>query len=246
MGDAAFETLQVVGGVPFAIGRHLRRMNKTLAAMSIEPPCDQDLRDAMLSVVEANDLTAGKVRLTVTGGLGPLGSGRPHGPATVVAATEEGAANPVPYVVTVPWTRNEMGATAGLKTTSYAENVRALNYARDRGASEALFSNTRGELCEGTGTNVFVVIEGDIHTPPLASGCLAGVTRELVITLVDVVEATMPLDILETADEVFLTSSTRDIQGIIRVDQRDLGGLGPVTAALAADFLTLKTTEIDP
>ena len=63
-------------------------------------------------------------------------------------------------MVVVPWTRNERAATAGLKTTSYADNVVALAYAKARGASEAIFGNTRGELCEGTGSNVFVVIDG--------------------------------------------------------------------------------------
>ena len=81
----------------------------------------------------------------------------------------------------MPWTRNERSATAGLKTTSYAENVVALAHAKERGGIEAVFANTRGELCEGTGTNVFVVVDGELLTPPLESGCLAGITRELTL-----------------------------------------------------------------
>ena len=69
-------------------------------------------------------------------------------------------------VVVVPWTRNERAATAGLKTTSYADNVVALAYAKERGAVEAIFANTRGELCEGTGSNIFVVVDGVLVTPP--------------------------------------------------------------------------------
>ena len=78
-------------------------------------------------------------------------------------------------VATVPWPRNERGALAGLKTTSYGENVRALARAHEHGASEAVFANLQGHLCEGTGTNVFYVIGGELRTPTLASGCLAGV-----------------------------------------------------------------------
>jgi len=246
VGDAAFETLQIVQGVPFAITRHIRRLHRTLAALGIGPPDDDVLRGALTDVVAANGLIAGRVRLTVTAGLGPLGSGKADGPTTVVAAVAPPSAGPAPQAVTVPWTRNEMGATSGLKTTSYAENVRALRYAHDQGAGEALFANTRGDLCEGTGTNVFVVLDGTVHTPPLASGCLAGVTRELVLEVADVVETALPLEVLETAEEVFLTSSLRDVQGISRVDRRDLVAPGPLTADLAAGFLALKTSEIDP
>ena len=81
----------------------------------------------------------------------------------------------------MPWVRNERSATAGLKTTSYAENVVALDRAHAEGGSEALFANTRGELCEGTGSNVVVVVDDELVTPPLSSGCLAGITRELLL-----------------------------------------------------------------
>src|SRR4029453_16325426 len=113
----------------------------------------------------------------------PLGSARgdaKDGTVTVLtgppAAWEESAA-----VAIAPWPRNERGATAGLKTTSYAENAIALAWAVERGASEAIFANTTGALCEGTGSNVFVSFDGRLVTPPLSAGCLAGVTRELLL-----------------------------------------------------------------
>ena len=79
------------------------------------------------------------------------------------------------------WTRNEHGALAGVKSTSYAENVRGLGYAANHDASEAIFLNTAGHVCEGTGTNIFVVFGDKVITPPLTSGPLAGVTRELIM-----------------------------------------------------------------
>ena len=87
----------------------------------------------------------------------------------------------VTEVVVVPWPRNEHGALVGLKTVSYGENVVALAFAADRGAGEALFGNLAGNLCEGTGTNVFVGLAGRLVTPPLSSGCLPGVTRDLLL-----------------------------------------------------------------
>ena len=116
--------------------------------------------------------------------------------------------------------------------------------AHEAGASEALLANTQGHLCEGTGTNVFVVIDGQALTPPLDSGCLAGVSRELLLEAADIAEQALPFDILTTADEVFLTSTTRDVQGLERVDDRELP-VGPVTKQMAQIFQTILATP-DP
>jgi branched-chain amino acid aminotransferase len=170
----------------------------------------------------------------------------------ILAATEMAPWAPTGDVVVVPWARNERGATAGLKTISYAENVRALAFARERGATEAVFGNTRGELCEATGSNVFVVTGGSVCTPPPESGCLAGVTRALVLELcardeIPHEESTLPLDALAGADEAFLTSSTREVQAIARVDGRELPAApGPLTARLDAAFRELVALDPDP
>ena len=152
----------------------------------------------------------------------------------------------------MPWPRNERGATAGLKTISYAENVRALAYAHDHGASEAIFLNTRAELCEATGSNVFVVADGTVRTPPGTAGCLLGVTRALVLELgpelgLAIVEATLAPDALAHADEAFLTSSTREVQAISHVDGVSLPiAPGPTTLRLAAAFSELVARDSDP
>lgn len=245
VGDGAFETLKIVRGVPFAARRHIRRLHTTLAALAIAAPAEDELRSAMAAVVDANDVETGRLRLTVTGGPGPLGSGEATGPPTVVIAVTPGDAPANRRVVTVPWVRNERGALTGLKTTSYAENVRALRYAHEMGAGEALFANTRDELCEGTGSNVFVVVDGEVSTPPLSSGCLAGITRALVLELIQVAEQPMPLDVLAEADEVFLVSTVRDVQPIESVDDRTLDA-GPTTAAIAEAFAALVERDLDP
>jgi len=124
----------------------------------------------------------------------------------------------------------------------------ALAEARKVGASEALLANTRGELCEGTGTNVFVARDGMLLTPPLLSGCLPGVTRALVLEVVPGAdEETLPMAVLDEADEVLLTSSTRDIQPLVALDGRPLpGAAGPVARAAIAAFAALKARDLDP
>jgi branched-chain amino acid aminotransferase len=110
-----------------------------------------------------------------------------------------------------------------VKSISYAENVRALGYAAQSDASEAIFLNTSGRVCEGTGSNIFLVFGDTIITPPLSSGPLAGITRELIMEWSSVEERDLSLDEAKRADEVFLTSSMRDVQAVGRWDDRDLG-----------------------
>src|SRR5205807_5881779 len=182
-------------------------------------PAADRLRAAMADVVAANGLVEGRLRMTVTGGPSPLGSERGESQPTVIVAGSALEIWPeATDVCIVPWPRNERGALAGLKTISYGENVVALAFARRRGAGEAIFANTRGELCEGTGTNVFLGIDDRLVTPPLSSGCLAGVTRELILELTDAIEEDLPATALADAHEAFLTSSTRDLQPIRLVD----------------------------
>jgi branched-chain amino acid aminotransferase len=211
------------------------------------PVRDDDLRDAIAAVVEAGP-DIGRVRVTVTGGVAPPGSGRgTAGPTIIVVGARLEQWPELAAVATVPWPRNERSAVAGLKTTSYAENVVALAHAHARGASEAIFGNLAGNLCEGTGSNVFVVIDGEVMTPPLSSGCLAGITRELVLERIGgVTEADVPLSVLTDVAEVFLTSSTRDVQAVGTVDGRELAAPGDATSAIAAAFAALVASDSDP
>jgi branched-chain amino acid aminotransferase len=248
VGDGVFETVKAVDGRPFALTRHLERLTRSARGLGLPEPDLDEVRRACAAVLEANPMPLGRLRITYTGGHGPLGSDRGEQGPTLVVALGEAARRPdTTAVVTVPWTRNERGALAGLKTTSYAENVVALARAHERGASEALFGNTAGRLCEGTGSNVFVVLDGEIHTPPLASGCLAGVTRALTIEWTGAKETDLPLEVLRRADEVFLTSTLRDVQAVHRVDDRDLPGApGPVTAKAMRIFEERASDDLDP
>lgn len=252
VGDGAFETAKIDAGVPFAVTRHLRRLDRTMAGLGLPPADHGRIRDGIRAVLDGDPIDFGRLRWTVTGGRGPLGSDRHDSDLThIVTAVAQARPEAQGSVVTVPWVRNERAATAGLKTTSYADNVIALAYAKEHGAVEAIFANTRGELCEATGSNVFVVLDGVVHTPPLDSGCLAGITRELVLEWcredgIEIVEEALPLDVLTRADEVFLTSSIKDVLPVSAVDDRGFSSTGPVTTRAREVWARRSARGIDP
>jgi branched-chain amino acid aminotransferase len=254
VGDGVFETLKVVRDAAgdrhaFALTRHLRRLRRSAAALDlVVDRSDDDLRAAVRAVLQADGGNAGRVRITVTAGVSPLGSDRgAGGPTVIVASAAQAPWPPTATVVTVPWLRNEHSPLTGVKSTSYAENVIALRHARARGADEAILANTAGHLCEGTGTNVFMAVGGRLVTPPLSAGCLAGITRELLLELIEAEERDLPLAALATADEVFLTSSTRDVQPVAAVDGVALPPCpGPLTRAAAGAFAELVARSVDP
>jgi len=252
VGDGVFETCKVIDGIPFALARHARRVDRSLAGLGL-PAADHKVIDAGIKdVLSGEPIAYGRLRYTITGGAGPLGSDRDTSPLTYIVTAGPTAPNPVTAkVVVVPWTRNERSATAGLKTTSYAENVVALAYAKERGGDEALFANSIGNLCEGTGSNAFVVVDGEILTPDLASGPLAGVTRDLVIEWcreegLTVHAEPLPMSILTRATEVFITSSIKDVMAVHAIDDRPFPAPGPMTARVIEIFTRLSRQRLDP
>ena len=246
VGDGVFEALKVTAAGPFALRRHLNRLSRSAAAMGLPDPDHGLIRDAVAQLLEDQVVELAKIRITYTGGRGPLGSQAAYGPATLVVALDE-AHPPAPTgsLVTAPWSRNEHGALAGVKSTSYAENVRALAYATQRDASEALLLNTAGHVCEGTGSNVFCVFGDTVVTPPLAAGALAGITRELVLEWCVVEERDLTLSEALAADEVLLTSSLRDVQPVAWWDDTRFG-THPVTDVVARTFAERSGADPDP
>lgn len=254
VGDGVFETLKAESGAVFAVTRHLDRLTRSARGLGLPQPDLATIREAIAETVAANDAHEfARVRVTYTAGASPLGSERGSArPTLVVAVGPASRPAEATSAITVPWTRNERSALAGLKTTSYAENVVALARAKAAGATEALFADTQGRLSEGTGTNVFVVIDGQIKTPALTAGCLAGVTRGLVlewltaeagsnptpasaplpaaaplrssIPTLPPVECDLPfLPTLHHAGEIFLTSTLRDVQAVVELDGQKIG-----------------------
>lgn len=250
VGDGVFETLKVTRQGAFALTRHLRRLQRSCDHMGIAMPRADLIVDAVHEVLAVNAPVIGdlaRLRITITSGLGPLGSERSTDDVTTIIATS--AQKPWPEhatLLTVPWTRNERSAITSVKSTSYAENVVALRYAHERGAGEGIFVNTVGSVCEGTGSNVFWVRDGRVFTPALSTGCLAGITRELVLEWFEVDEVAVPLREAIAADEVFITSSTRDVQPVVAWDAAEWGSAGPVTSSIQREFGRRAAELIDP
>ncbi|MFZ2503526.1 MAG: aminotransferase class IV, partial [Nocardioides sp.] len=248
VGDGVFEAIKVLRGVPFALTRHLERLSTSAAGIGLPAPDLDDVRRGVAAVLGAAPLELGRLRITYTGGPAPMGSGRGHSAPTLVVVADAMPAWPeTTTIVTVPWPRNERGAVAGLKTTSYAENVVALAEAHRHGATEAIFANTVGNLCEGTGSNIFYVLDGELRTPTLASGCLAGVTRALVVDWCGAREIDEPIErVAAEASEVFLASTTRDVQGVRQWGERSFAAPGEITRACIEIWRRRESEDSDP
>ena len=252
VGDGVFETVEVVGAQPFALTRHLRRLRDSARGLGLD--IDEPFIRHGIDAVLADAPDRARLRITVTGGPSPYGSDRGADvkPTVLIATGPLPDWPPTTDVAVVPWVRNERSATAGLKTTSYADNVVALRWAHDRGAAEAIFANTRDEVCEGTGSNVFFEYDGALVTPPVDSGCLAGITRELLIEWlrddgVPVHELATPMAALHRAREAFITSTTRGVQPIRTIDGAPLADApGALTERAAAVFARRAAADSDP
>ena len=245
VGDGVFETLRVYAGEPFDLEEHLARLAESAAAMGLELG-GHDLARAARDVLEENALADARMRITVTSGGGPAGLARGDGPPTVlVVAAPLTPWPPTSSAIVSRVRRDEHSPLAGVKTISLAESVVALSEARAAGADEALLLNLAGDVCEATTANVFAVRDGVPVTPPLDSGCLAGITREHVLALGGEERALGPEDV-RGADEAFLTSSTREVQPLVAIDGRPVGAgrPGPVTGRLADAYSEMVAARL--
>jgi branched-chain amino acid aminotransferase len=247
LGSGVFETLSAVDGKIIAITRHWRRLCEACASIGIEAPGLDTMRQAFDEVMKANGLSAARLRFTVTAG--PAGDGSPTCIASAVALQQVASAE---TVVTVPWPRNERGALTGIKSTSYAESLRGLQFARSHGAGEGLFLNTAGEVCECSSSNVFFAIHGELVTPALHSGCLPGIARGLVLDALTAkgvpwVERSIAAKEIVDAEEMFLTSSLRAVQPVTSLDgNRFLAAPGPLTSLARKAHSEFLADNSDP
>lgn len=260
--DGVFETLKVTAGQVFALDRHLLRLGRSAAGLGINLPDLDLIHKGVAEVLAANiNVALGRMRITVTSGTGPLGSDRTNAEPTLVISLAE--QNPWPTetsILLVPWPRNEKSPLVGLKTTSYAENVFALEAAHAHGYSEAIMSDSIGRLSEGTGSNIFLVIGEEVVTPSSESGLLQGITRELTTEWAlaagyKVVERDVANAELWQATEVFITSSTRDVHPVTMLAELNQVGevtnerkleIGAISRALAEMFIKRRNESMNP
>lgn len=249
VGDGVFETMQVKNGVAFALTRHLRRLENSAKLLGINSVDHDYLRTVIKEVIKMNtDLNGvGRLRVTLTSGDGPLGSDRnSERPTLVVAMSQLPNWSASAKVASVKMPRNHLSPLAGAKTTSYAENVLALATAKKMGADEAILPNVAQNICEGTGSNFFAVIDDQVVTPPLTSGCLGGITRELVVEWFDCQEQDLPFSALGEIQAGFLTSTTRDVQPIGEIDGRKIDATNKTVKKIQDEFLEKMNETVDP
>jgi branched-chain amino acid aminotransferase len=251
-GDAVYETLRTYQGRPFELRRHLSRLRASAARLGFAiPPDDAQLGRQLDTLLDRAKNSESYIRLIVSRGVGDISYhfDRVVGPTIVMVVKPlepfpESAYRDGIDVAVVGIRRNHPSALdPAIKSCNLLNNILARREAQAQGAEEALLLNDRGELAEGSSTNVFVVKDGSLRTPPLAAGILAGITREVLFGLIQGLglplrEEAIPLDTLSSADEAFVTSSTREAMPIRSLDGRPLGDgrPGPVTARVIAAF----------
>lgn len=251
-GDGVFEGIRVYGSKAFALGEHIERLYKSANAIRLKIPVSQaQMAKNAETTVEANGIDDGYIRLIVTRGIGTLGlnpliCNNPQ--VIIIAATiqlypqelyENGLA-----VISANTIRNHpLSLSPQIKSLNYLNNIVAKLEALDRDMLEAIMYNHMGYVAEATGDNVFVVRKGVITTPPVSSGSLEGITRDVVIELArsngyEVTEADLTRYDLYSSDEIFLTGTAAEVIGIVEIDSRKIGTgkPGPVTQELLDKF----------
>ncbi|TAE77466.1 MAG: 4-amino-4-deoxychorismate lyase [Verrucomicrobia bacterium] len=226
-GYGLFETLLALDGMPVALDLHLARMRAGAVRLGLDVGQlgEREICASMCGLLERSGFHRGRarVRLAVSAGVGDLRD-LAGGSGSLMWMTV-GACPPPPeslVLITASFPRNERSPLAGLKSASYVENLIALDEARRAGADEVVFFNTRGELCEAATANLFLVRDGRIFTPPLSSGCLPGTMRARVMARMPVIEQLLTAADLAAADEVFVTSATRGVVPVVKLDGREL------------------------
>lgn len=238
LGEGVFETMRAYEGRIFALNRHMDRLRDGARVLGLKIPAG--IERGLADLLEANKLKDARVRLTVTSGPGGPGLlGADVEPTVIALAHKLEDSGGAKRAITLPMRKYASTSLTGIKTISYGENLMGRKMAAEAGVDEGIFLNTDGDICEGTASNVFLIRYGALYTPSLASGCLPGITRDIVLEcaadagLTPHEEAISPLDLIQ-AEEAFLTSSTREIMPLVEVDGRSIGSgePGPATGRL--------------
>lgn len=229
-GDGLFETMRVYGGGILDLERHLARLARSAEALRLAVPAPADLARGLQMLVERNACADVGLRLTVTRGPRPPVLGLVRNTAVTVAASvatlpRPAAEDQAVALAVSSWRVDQTSPLAGHKTTSYLPYLWARQEALDRGADEALLLNHAGYVAECAAANLFAVVGEQVFTPPLSDGCLPGIVRAVILELCAQIglraaeRHLTPAD-LYGADEVFITSSLREIAPVTRLDAR--------------------------
>jgi branched-chain amino acid aminotransferase len=251
-GWGLFSTLRVMDGVLFAWEHHWARMSRDSALMNVPlPPDPEQVHQDLLKLIEANNASNATLRVVVVRNAGGMWEGAPTGrDSDLIAMT----ANSNPWGDSVKLVYQTGGRFAGsefahAKITSWGANLRFYEKAHEQGFDECILLNERGEITECTSANIFAVHGSEVFTAPVSAGCLPGVTREILLNEIRVPgvrisEKILRPEDLESADDVFITSTTRDLLGVAQIGTKQLPERDKVRAALLAAFRSYLTNYI--
>jgi len=242
-GWGVFSTIRVLDGVLFAFERHWARMVKDAALFRVPMPCTaEEGQRRLLELVEANGAYNSSLRVVVVRNDGSVWTGPGERPSDLIALTSDlhhwgrGV-----RLGLIPNARHAASPFAGTKILSWAMNLTWVEEAKAKGFDEVILLNERGEVSECTSANVFIASGNQVWTPPLSSGCLPGVTRSVLIEEVHVPEFAIGEKMLlpeelETADEVFITSTTRELLPVLEIEGKPMKQGDRARHALQAEF----------
>jgi branched-chain amino acid aminotransferase len=254
-GAGLFETMRSHNGVVFALKDHLDRLFASADVLSINNPYDSEyITKAITDLLSANKLTDARLRLTLTNG--PMTESEEQRNSTLlITATKLRSYSPEYYkkgvlVVLCPFKQNPIDPASGRKTTSYFSRMIALNLAHQKRAAEAIWFTLDNRLAEGCISNVFLVKDSELYTPPINTPVLPGVARKTVCRLarqdsIKLTEKDLTIDDVLGADEIFLTNVIMQVMPITKVEKHTVGDgqVGPVTKKLHKSFEELVKKE---
>lgn len=257
-GWGVFTTVRMYGGRPFAFGRHWNRLTTDAGRLQIPVPSQADsVFKHLAGLIDANQVKEGCARIyLIYNRIGYWVGDEPVPDVDLILCTADLPRRKGPVRLALQaHGRHAASPLAGVKVTSWLHNVWMLDQTLQRGFDEVILLNERDEVAECTAANIFCVKGGKVTTPPLSAGCLAGITRATVLEIGEqaglrIVEATLRVQDLYDADEVFITSTTREVQPVSEIEGRKVGhNAAPVTGRLAkafSDYVAHSLQEANP
>lgn len=253
-GWGLFTTLRVVESVPFAFERHWKRLSRDALITRCPFPFEAEkVQEQLIDVLRANNVREGSARIYVVNNKSGFWRGDEEMPEAdlLICSADLPPVRQAVRLAIREHGRHAASPLAGVKVTSWLNNVWNLAEAQHAGWDEVILLNERGEVSECTAANIFCVQGGRALTPPLASGCLEGVTRSLVLELgsaagIEVEEQTLFAEDLYCSDEVFISSTNRNVIGVAEIGGHPTKtSLGPITKRIEQAFAAYVRDYVD-
>ncbi|MGE0406868.1 MAG: aminotransferase class IV [Candidatus Korobacteraceae bacterium] len=252
-GWGVFSTLRIYEGWPFAFERHWDRLMTDARRLQIPTQYPMaEVRAQLLALMAVNGVSSGCARIyLIYNKIGIWHSEEPMRDVDLLMYTSDlPSRTGTARLALTPNSRHAAHPLAGVKVISWLSNAWVFEQAHQRGFDDALLLNEHGHVSECTAANIYWVSGGTVFTPPLSAGCLPGVTRQVLLDVAaqagyPVVQEAAEFEAVKNADEVFITSTTRQVQGVSRIQESEFSNApGPVTTRLAKLFSDYVADEV--